>query len=152
MGPGAPLDTIIYGNVKSCDLLMKDFYRADQGKEKSVTSYAIWVGGLLSQKRDKFPDQISLEKEQELLKDRLFHGSHKSIWDSVKYHHGDAKVDYISFLEECRKTEDEDRIGQSKIKGKLKAAAATMPSNQSDEIFKRLKKQQQQIDTLVGKM
>ena len=39
MGPDVPLDTIIkkftivYGNVKSFDLLMRDFYRADQGKK-----------------------------------------------------------------------------------------------------------------------
>ena len=38
MGPNVPLDmilkkfTIIYGNVKSFDLLMRDFYRADQGE------------------------------------------------------------------------------------------------------------------------
>ena len=37
MGPNVPLDmmlkkfTIIYGNIKSFDLLMRDFYRADQG-------------------------------------------------------------------------------------------------------------------------
>ena len=129
---------------------MRDLYRADQGEQESVTSYATWVEGLLSQMRDKFPDQIPLEKKQELLKDRLFHGSHKSIWDSVKYHHADAKVDYMIFLEECRKAEDGDRIGQSKIKGKLKAAAATILSTQHDEIIKRLKKQQQQIDTLVN--
>ena len=106
----------------------------------------------MSQIKDKFSDQIDVQKEKELLKDGLFHGSHKSIWNSVKYHHADAKVDYMTFLEECRKAEDEDRIGQSKIKGKLKVAAATLPSNQSDEITKKIKKQQQQVDTLVGKM
>ena len=93
---------------------MRDFYRADQEEEESVTSYATQVEGLLSQIRDKFPDQIPLEKEQELLKDRLFHGRHKNIWNSVKYCHADAKVDYMTILEECRKAEDEDRIGKSK--------------------------------------
>ena len=34
----------------------------------------------------------------------------------------------------------------------MKAAAATIPSTQSDEIAKQLRKQQQEIDTLVGKM
>ena len=119
---------------------MRDLYRAYQEGEESVTSYAMQVEGLLSQIRDKFSDQIPLEKEQKLFKDRLFHGSHKSIWDSVKYHHADAKVDYMTFLEECRKAEDEDRIGQSKIKWMLKAAAVTIPAIQSDEITKQLKK------------
>ena len=56
----------------------------------------------------------------------------------------------MAFLEECRKAEDEDRIGQSKFKGNMKAAAATIPSAHSEAITKQLKKQQ--IDTLVGKM
>ena len=58
----------------------------------------------------------------------------------------------MTFLEECRKAEDEDRIGKSKSKGKLKAAAATIPSTQSDEMTKQLKKQEQQFDTMMGKM
>ena len=70
IGPGASLDTIIkkfsiiYVNVKSYDLLMRDLYRADLGVEKSVTSFPTRVEGLLSQIRDKAPDQIPLEKEQ----------------------------------------------------------------------------------------
>ena len=46
----------------------------------------------------------------------------------------------MTFLKDCRKAEDEDRIGLSKFKEKLKAAAATIPSIQSDEITKQLKK------------
>ena len=53
----------------------------------------------------------------------------------------------MTFLEECRKAEDEDRVGKSKSKGKLKAAAATIPYTQNDELTKQLKKQQQQFDT-----
>ena len=42
MGPNVPLDmilkkfTIIYGNVKSFDLLMREFYRADQGEDETI--------------------------------------------------------------------------------------------------------------------
>ena len=66
MGPDASLDTIIkkftiiYGNVKSYDILMGDFYRADQGEEETVTSFATRIEGLLSHVRDKFPNQIPL--------------------------------------------------------------------------------------------
>ena len=67
---------------------------------------------------------------------------------SVKYCYADAKVDYMTFLEECRKAEDEDRTVQSKIKGKLKAAVATIPSTQGDAIIKHLEQQQQHLDTL----
>ena len=65
IGPNVPLDmilkkfTIIYGNVKSFDLLMRDFYRADQGEEETIPSFATRLEGLLSQIRDKFPKSAS---------------------------------------------------------------------------------------------
>ena len=61
MGPEANLDsiikkfTIIYGNAESYDILMGDFYRASQGEEESVTSFATCIEGLLSNVRDKYP-------------------------------------------------------------------------------------------------
>ena len=65
LGPDVPLDTIIkkftivYGNVKSFDLLMQDFYHADQGEEESIPSFATRVEGLLSQICDKFPEKLT---------------------------------------------------------------------------------------------
>ena len=56
----------------------------------------------------------------------------KSVRDSVKYHHADPSVDYMTFLEECRKAWDEDRAGKPKPKGKLKMAAATISSTPND--------------------
>ena len=123
MGPDASLDTIIkkitiiYGNVKSYDILMGDFYRADQGEDETVTSFATQIEGLPSHVRDKLPNQIPLAREQYLLNDRLFHGCQKSVRDSVKYHHANPSLDYMTFLEECRKAEDEDRAGKPMPKG-----------------------------------
>ena len=85
MGPNVPLDmilkmilkkfTIIYGNIKSFDLLMRHFYRADQGEDETIPSFATQIEGLLSQIRDRLPNQLPLQEEQRLLKDHLFHGS-----------------------------------------------------------------------------
>ena len=159
MGPDASLDTImkkfsiIYGNVKSYDILMGDFYCTDQGEDETATSFATRIEGLLSYVRDTFPNQIPLANEQQLLKDRLFHGCQKGIRDSVKYRHADSTVDYMSFLEECRKAEAEDRVGKAKSKGKVNIAAATASSSaQNDGFAKQLKRQQQQFDTLMGKV
>ena len=135
MGPDASLDTIIknsqiiYGNVKSYDILMGDFYHTDQGEDETVTSFATHIEGLLSYVRDKFPNQIPLAKEQKLLKDRLFHGCQKIIRDSIKYRHADPMVEHMTFLEECRKAEDEDGVGKAKCKGKVKIVAATAISS-----------------------
>ena len=115
MGPNVPLDMIIkkfaivYGNVKSFDLLMRDFYWSDQGEEQTIPSFATRIEGILSQIRDRFPDQLPQQEEQRLLNDHLFHGSRKSIWDSVKYCFADASLDYMHFLVECRKSEEEGR-------------------------------------------
>ena len=159
LGPDVPLDTIIkrfaivYGNVKSFDLLMWDFYHADQGEEESIPSFANRVEGLLSQIQDKFPDKLTHPEEQRLLKDCLFHGCRKSIQDSVKYCFANPHVDYMHFLEECHKAEDEDKVGQAKAgPPKAKVAAATIPPTREDELAKQLKYQQHQIDTLVGQV
>ena len=147
MGPKVPLDmilkkfTITYGNVKSFDLLIKDFYREDQGEEESIPSFATRIEGLLSQIRDRFHNQLPLQEEQRLLRDHLFHGSRKNIRDSIKYCFADASIDYMQFLEKCRKSDEEGKAGQGKAatKVKVKAAAATLPPTKEDELSKQLK-------------
>ena len=57
----------------------------------------------------------------------------------MKYCHADSSVDYMTFLEECRKAGDEDRAGKPKTKGKLKIAAATISSTPNDALAKQLK-------------
>ena len=132
---------------------MGDFYHAEQGEDETVTSFATCIEGLLPYLRDKFSHQIPMAKEQQLLKDRLFHGCQKGIRDSVKYRHADRTADYMTFLEECRKAEDEDGVGKTKAKGKIKIAATTASSpTYSDAFAKQLKKQQQQFDALMGKI
>ena len=53
----------------------------------------------------------------------------------------------MTFLEECRKAEDEDGVGKIKPKRKFKVAAATTtatsPSSYNDAFSKQLRKQQQ---------
>ena len=78
--------------------------------------------------RDRFPDQLLNQEEQRLLKDHLFHGSRKNIRNSVKYCFADASMDYMHFLEECRKSEEEGKAGQAKAAPKAKAAATVPPT------------------------
>ena len=60
----------------------------------------------------------------------------------------------MHFLEECRKAEDEDKVGQQAKTGttKAKVAAATVSPTREDELAKQLMYQQHQIDTLVGQV
>ena len=62
-------------------------------------------------------------------------------------------MDYMHFLEECRRAEDEDKVGQTKPNPpKAKVAAATIPPTREDELAKQLRYQQHQIDILVGQV
>ena len=71
----------------------------------------------------------------------------------MKYSFADPHIEYIHFLEECHKAEDEDKVGQAKAgPPKAKVAAATIPPTREDELAKQLKYQQHQIDTLVGQV
>ena len=159
LGPDVPLDTtikkftIVYGNAKSFNLLMQDFYSTDQGQEESFPSFAAQVEGLLSQTQDKFQDKLTHPEEQRLLKDCLFHRCKKSIQDSVKNCFANPHVDYILFLEECHRAEDEDKVGQAKTgPPKAKVEAATISPTREDELAKQLKYQQHHIETLVGQV
>ena len=62
----------------------------------------------------------------------------------------------MTFLEECRKAEDEDGLGKPRPKGKVKVAAATTstpsPSTFNEAFTRQLRKQQQQFDTLMSKV
>ena len=99
---------------------MRDFYRADQGEDETIPSYATRIEGLLSQIRDKFPDKLPLQEEQRLLKDHLFHGGRKSIRDSLKYCFADTSIDYMQFLEECRTSEEEGKADRLELLSKQK--------------------------------
>ena len=58
----------------------------------------------------------------------------------------------MQFLKECRKAEEEEMVGQAKVKVKVKVAAATLPPTKDDELSRQLKYQQHQIDALVGQV
>ena len=77
---------------------MRDFYRADQGENETISSFTTRIEGLLSQISDRFPNQLPHQKEQRLLKDHLFHRSRKSIRDSVKYCFAGASVGLYTIL------------------------------------------------------
>ena len=71
----------------------------------------------------------------------------------MKYCFADPRMDCMHFLEECRKAEDEDKVGQTKLNPlKAKVAAATVPPTREDELTKQLRYQQHQIDTLVDQV
>ena len=85
----------------------------------------------MSQIHDRFLEKLTHSKGQRFLKDCLFHKCKKSIWDSLKYCFADPHSEYMHFLEESHKAEDEDKVVQAKAgPPKAKVAAATIPPTQ----------------------
>ena len=70
----------------------------------------------------------------------------------MKYCFADASMNYMHFLEECRKSEEEGKAGQAKAAPKAKAVAATVPPTKQDELTKQLRYQKHKIDALVGQI
>ena len=57
----------------------------------------------------------------------------------------------MHFLEECRKAEDEDMVGQTKS-NPPKPRWQLLPPTREDELAQQLRYQQHQIDALVGQV
>ena len=120
LGPDVPLDTIIkkftivYGNVKSFDFLMRDFYHADQGrKNQSLPLQPRW--------RDFHPRSgISSQINSPTQRSRDSSRINCSI--GARRVSGTVSNTVLLilmlitgiFLEECHKAEDEDKVGQVK--------------------------------------
>ena len=107
-----------------------------KGKRNQSLPFATRVEGLLSQIRDKYPEKLTHPEEQRLLKDHLFHGCKKSIQDNVKYCFEDPHMDYMQFLEECRKAEDEDKVDKLSKPTKSQGGSSHSTTHQEDELNK----------------
>ena len=65
------------------------------------------------------------------LKDWLFHGVHKHIWDSVRYLHGNPKTTYSQLMVAARKAESETADAEERVR--VQSSAATEMSDGSKE-------------------
>ena len=107
LGFNANLDDILekiekrFGKKLSGDHLQQEFYQPAQDKNEKVRQFA----GRLEQKykylKEKFPDKYQTKD----LKDRLFHGMHPHICESMRFLYKKPKVIYEELLSETLEAE-----------------------------------------------
>ena len=90
-----------FGKQLSGDCLQQEFYQLAQDKTKKVRQFA----GRLEQKykylKEKFPDKYQTKD----LKDRLSHGMHPHIHESMRFLYKKAEVTYEELLSETLEVE-----------------------------------------------
>ena len=103
MGPTAGFSkileklSVIFGTVASFDVLMQNFYKILQGKEK-VPSFMTKLEGTLNQIRIQSPGKIVNREVPGHLKDRLFHGVKKHVRDSMRYLYSKPQTTYSELV------------------------------------------------------
>ena len=75
----------IYGTVARYDVLMQNYYKISMDPKEHVQAYVTRMEGVLNQIRTKFPYVLSDKDMETHLRDRLFYGIIKALWDSICY-------------------------------------------------------------------
>ena len=98
--------SVIFGTVASFDVLMQNFYKISQGKEK-VPSFMTKLEGTLNQIRIQCPGRIADCEVPGHLKDHMFHGVKKHVRDSVRYLYSNPQTTYSELVVTARMAESE---------------------------------------------
>ena len=114
---------VISGTVASFDILMQNFYRVTQGNHEKVPSFAMRLEGNLNQFRLQWPGRMTDLEVQQHLKDCLFHGVCKHIWDSIRYLYSTPGTSYLQLIVATWKAESENEGIWDKVRSR--AAVAT---------------------------
>ena len=118
-----------FGKQLSGDHLQQEFYQLAQDKTEKVRQFA----GRLEQKykylKEKFPNKYQTKD----LKDRLFHGMHPHIYESMRFLYKKAKVTYEELLSEMLEAEKDCFSSKSTS---VKSKAAVVESEASPSLQK----------------
>ena len=126
MGPTASVSDIleklmvIFGTAASLDVLMQNVYKVTQGNHEKVPSFTTRLEGTLNQIQLKCPRWIPDNEVPWYLKDCLFHGIHKHIWDSIRYLNSNPETTYSRLIVATLKAKSE----MEEVKDKVRARSA----------------------------
>ena len=113
LGPEAEIDEILtrmqvkYGTVASYDTLMCQFYAQVQKEDETIEQFSTRIEKHLGRILRKYPEKMDEQQREVSLKDRLFHGAHKTIRDSVRHKFDNPQTDYTELITVTRKAEEE---------------------------------------------
>ena len=79
-----------------------------QGNYERVPSFATRLEGALNQIKLQCPGRVTDLEVQQHLKDHLFHGVCKHIWDSIKYLYCTPRTSYSQLMVAAHKAESKN--------------------------------------------
>ena len=102
---------LIYGTVAFFDILMKNFYKLQQGKTEKVPTDVTHLEGALNAVQKEYPTMLSTGKVQKHLRDDVFHGLRQQLHNSMCYLYNDLRIMYPQLVTAVCKAESkqEDR-------------------------------------------
>ena len=130
-----------FGKQLSGDRLQQEFYQLSQGKSEKIHQFASCLEQKLKYLKEKFPDRYQMTD----LKDRLFHGMHPNIRESMCFLYKKLEVSYEEFLSETLEVEKDCSDGKMTASAKIKSAVA----NNDVPSIQKLTKEISTLTTIV---
>ena len=136
VGLDSPLDIMIdelverYCVTATHDTLICDFHQLVQEHSEKIREFAGRIEKIFKKLRKQIPERYG---DKTLLKDRLFHGMHQHLKDSLRYLYTQATVSYSELLQAAYAAEVEAEKGQVA----RSKAANVMPSPEKRDVRSR---------------
>ena len=115
VGLDSPLDVMIdelverYCVTAMHDTLICEFHQLTQDKNERIREFAGWIEKIFKKLRKQIPER---NRDKTLLKDRLFHGMHQHLKDSLRYLYTQVSVTYSELLQAAYAAEVEAEKGR----------------------------------------
>ena len=130
-----------FGKHWTADCLKQEFYQLTQGKTKKVQQFTGRLEAKFKQLREKIPGMY----KKGILKERLFHGIHKDLRDSIWFCYKKAGKIYDELLNEMLDVEWEKSTEMKTTSLNVRSAVTTA----EDGGIKDLKQKIDQLATVV---
>ena len=136
VGLDSPLDVMIdelverYCVTATHDTLICDFHQLVQERNEKIREFAGRIEKIFKKLRKQIPERY---RDKTLLKDRLFHGMHQHLKDSLRYLYTQSTVSYSELLQAAYAAEveaEKGRVARSK-------AANIVPSPEKGNVRSR---------------
>ena len=115
VGLDSPLDVMIdelverYCVTATHDTLICEFHQLTQERNERIREFAGRIEKIFKKLRKQIPERY---RDKTLLKDRLFHGMHQHLKDSLRYLYTQASVSYSELLQAAYAAEVEAEKGR----------------------------------------
>ena len=96
-----------YEGVTSSDIVFKEFYQLKQERGEKVQVFSSRLNDALANLSGRFPERVSREDHEQMLRNRFFYGIRVEIRNSIR-HLYDDKVTFGELLLKARRNEDEE--------------------------------------------